>query len=41
MTCLFYIYNVTAADDLATQGARVSATLVFAMLYRINSVPEV
>ena len=28
-----------AADDLATQGARASAAMVFTMLNRINSVP--
>ena len=26
-------------DVLATQGARASVTMIFAMLYRINSVP--
>ena len=41
MTCLFYMYNIIAADDLAPCVARVSATLIYAMLYRINSVPEV
>ena len=36
---LFYIINIMAADDLATQGARASATMIFTMLNRINSVP--
>ena len=27
-----------AADGLATQGARASANMIFAMLYQINSV---
>ena len=36
---LFYIVNITAADDLARQGARVSTTMVLTMLNRINSVP--
>ena len=28
-----------AGDDLATQGARASTTMMFTMLNRINSVP--
>ena len=27
------------ADDLATEGAKSSATMIFTMLNRINSVP--
>ena len=40
MTHLFYIVNIMAADDLATQGARESTTVIFPMLKRINSVPK-
>ena len=29
-----------AADDLATQGAKASTSMVFAMLNLINLVPE-
>ena len=36
---LFYIVNIMGADDLATQGARASATMILTMLDRINSVP--
>ena len=35
----FYIFNIMGADVLATQGARVSATMMLTMLNRINSVP--
>ena len=31
--------NVMAAADLATQGARASATMILTMLNRINEVP--
>ena len=37
--CLFYIVNIMAADDLATQGARASASMILTLLNRINSVP--
>ena len=37
--CLFYMVNIMGADVLATQGARVSATMISTMLNRINSVP--
>ena len=40
-TYLFYIVNIIAADDLATPGARASATVIFTMLNRINSVSHV
>ena len=39
MTYLFYVFNKMAADDLATQGARASATMILTLLNRINSVP--
>ena len=40
MTYLMYIVNIMADDDdLATQGARASATMMLTMLNRINSVP--
>ena len=39
MTYLFYIVNIIAVDDLVTQGARASATMIFIMLNRINSAP--
>ena len=39
-TYRFYIFNIMAADDLATQGARASATIIFTMLNLINSVPS-
>ena len=35
-TYLFYIVNIVAADDLATQGARASATMIFTILNRIS-----
>ena len=35
----FYIFNIMAADGLATQWARASATMVFAKLNPINYVP--
>ena len=36
---LFYIVNIMGADVLATQGARASATMLFAMWNWDNSVP--
>ena len=36
---LFYIVNIMGADVLATQGARVSAAMIFTKFNRINSVP--
>ena len=39
-TYLFYIVNIIGADVLATQGAWASATMIFTMLNRINSVPH-
>ena len=36
---LFYIVNIMGVDVLATQGARASATMILAVLNRINSVP--
>ena len=36
---LFNIVNIIVVDVPATQGARASATLIFAMLNPINSVP--
>ena len=36
---LFCIVNIMGADVLATQGARASASMIFTMLDRINSVP--
>ena len=38
-TNLFYIVNIMAADVLATQGARASATMILTKLNRDNSVP--
>ena len=38
-TYLFYIVNIMGADGLATEGARVSATIILTMLNQINSVP--
>ena len=38
-TCLFYIINIMAADVLATQGARASATMILSLLNRVYSVP--
>ena len=38
-TYIFYIVNIMAADDLVTQGARASATMIFILLNQINSVP--
>ena len=35
---LFYIVNIMGADVLVMQGARISATMIFTMLNRINSV---
>ena len=32
--------DIIAADDLAMQGARASANMIFIMLNWINSVPE-
>ena len=37
---LFYIVNIMGADILVTQGAMASATMIFTMLNRINSVPS-
>ena len=37
---LFYIINIMAADVLATQGARASATMILTYLKRVNSVPK-
>ena len=37
-TYLLCIVNIMGADDLATQGAGASATVIFTMLNRINSV---
>ena len=34
----FNIVNIMGADVLATQGARASPTIIFAMWNRINSV---
>ena len=39
MIYLFYMFNIMAADGLATQGDRASATMIFDMLNRIDSVP--
>ena len=38
-TCLFYTANIMAADVLATQGARASATMILTMLNWIDTVP--
>ena len=38
MAYLFYIVNIMAVDDLETQGAGASATMIFTMLNRNNSV---
>ena len=38
-TYLFYIFNIVAVGSLATQGASASATMMFTLLNRINSVP--
>ena len=38
MTYLFYMVNIMNADILVMQRARASATLIFTMLNRINSV---
>ena len=38
-TYLPYTVNIMGADVLATQGARATATMIFIMLNRINSVP--
>ena len=38
MTYLFYMVNIMTAADLATQGARASATMILTMLNRIDSV---
>ena len=38
-TYIFYIVNTMAADDLVAQGARASATMIFTMLNRSNSIP--
>ena len=39
MTYLDYIVNIIAADDLATQGAMASATMILIELNRDNLVP--
>ena len=39
MTYQLYIINIMAADVIAMQGARASATMIFTMLNRINLVP--
>ena len=36
-TCLLYIVSFMTVDDLATQGARASATMICTMLNRIDS----
>ena len=36
---LFYIVNIMAADELAMQRARASATMIFHMLNHIDLVP--
>ena len=41
MISLFDMVNNMGADDLATQGARASATMVLAQLSRDNSPPYV
>ena len=38
-TCLCYTFNIMGADVLATQGARVSASMILTMLNRNNLVP--
>ena len=38
-TYLFYIVNIMGVDNLATQGARASVTMIFTMLNGINRVP--
>ena len=35
---LFYIVNIMGADVLTMQGARASATMIFTMLNRVDSV---
>ena len=39
MTYLFYLVVVMADDDLATQEAKASATIIFTVMHHINSVP--
>ena len=39
MAYLVYIVNIMAADDLATKGARDSATMIWTYLNQDNSVP--
>ena len=36
-TCLFYIANIMGADDLATPGARASATMI--LIYFSQNIP--
>ena len=38
-TYIFYIVNVMAADILATQESKASATMILTILNRIKSVP--
>ena len=40
-TYLAYMVNIMAADGLATQGARASATMILTLLNRIISAPHV
>ena len=38
-TYLFYIVNIMGADALVTQAATASATMIFALLNRIDLSP--
>ena len=38
-TYIFFVVGSMAADDLAMQGASASATMIFTILNRINTVP--
>ena len=40
-TDLFYFVIIMGADALATQRARISATMILTMLNRIKSAPHV
>ena len=40
-TYIFYMVNIMGADVLATQAARVLATMIFTRLNLNNSVPHV
>ena len=40
-TYLFYFAIIMGADALATQRARISATMILTMLNRIKSAPHV